>query len=134
VIQHGTVPERVAWLRQLTQLRPEDFDRFAPRPAFICDGVTHTAGRRHACAQRPRGAFGALGTRLSTGPMSTYEHIREHRGGDTMWASMYAAHEALSDAMQRLLSDLHAVHGGGAFQAIATRRMERVTICGDEPY
>jgi len=31
-------------------------------------------------------------------------------GGDTMWASMYAAYEALSDKMQRLLSDLVAIH------------------------
>jgi len=31
-------------------------------------------------------------------------------GGDTMWASMYAAYEALSDKMQRKLSDLVAIH------------------------
>ena len=31
-------------------------------------------------------------------------------GGDTMWASMYAAYEALSDKMQRMLSDLIAIH------------------------
>jgi taurine dioxygenase len=31
-------------------------------------------------------------------------------GGDTMWASMYAAYEALSDKMQRLLSVLVAIH------------------------
>lgn len=29
-------PERVAWLYALTQLRPEDFDRFIPRAAFTC--------------------------------------------------------------------------------------------------
>lgn len=31
-------------------------------------------------------------------------------GGDTLWASMYAAYDALSDAMQRLIGDLVAVH------------------------
>ena len=31
-------------------------------------------------------------------------------GGDTMWASMYAAYDALSDKMQRLLSGLVAIH------------------------
>jgi taurine dioxygenase len=31
-------------------------------------------------------------------------------GGDTMWASMYAAYEGLSDKMQSLLSDLVAIH------------------------
>ncbi|MGO9604444.1 MAG: TauD/TfdA dioxygenase family protein [Candidatus Binataceae bacterium] len=31
-------------------------------------------------------------------------------GGDTMWASTYAAYDALSDRMQCLLSDLTAIH------------------------
>jgi taurine dioxygenase len=31
-------------------------------------------------------------------------------GGDTMWASMYAAYEGLSDKMQHLISDLVAIH------------------------
>ena len=31
-------------------------------------------------------------------------------GGDTMWANMYAAYEALSDRMQQFLSGLTAVH------------------------
>ena len=31
-------------------------------------------------------------------------------GGDTLWASMYAAYEALSSKVQRLLEDMRAVH------------------------
>jgi taurine dioxygenase len=50
--------------------------------------------------------------------------IPDH-GGDTLWASMYAAYEALSDAMQRLLSDLRAMHDGGAFQMVATEDQKR---------
>ena len=46
-------------------------------------------------------------------------------GGDTMWASMYAAHEALSGAMQRLLSGLTAFHDGGGFRQIAKDEAQR---------
>lgn len=45
-------------------------------------------------------------------------------GGDTMWSSMYAAYEALSSAMQRVLSELHAVHDGGQFRAVATEKQK----------
>ena len=33
-------------------------------------------------------------------------------GGDTLWANMYAAHESLSDKMQRMVADLVGVHRG----------------------
>ena len=46
-------------------------------------------------------------------------------GGDTMWASMYAAYEALSDTLQRLLSGLTAFHDGGGFRAIAKDDAQR---------
>lgn len=44
------------------------------------------------------------------------------RGGDTLWASMYAAYEGLSDPMQRLLGSLEALHDGGGFKAIAANK------------
>ncbi len=46
-------------------------------------------------------------------------------GGDTLWSSMYAAWEGLSDAMQRLLSGLRAVHDSGFFDNIADDEQKR---------
>ncbi len=46
-------------------------------------------------------------------------------GGDTMWASMYAAYDGLSDAMQRLLSELRAVHDGSGFAHIANEEQKK---------
>jgi len=40
-------------------------------------------------------------------------------GGDTMWASMYAAYDALSEPMQAFLGGLRAVHDPVYFRAIA---------------
>jgi taurine dioxygenase len=41
-------------------------------------------------------------------------------GGDTMWASMTAAYEALSEPMKRALDGLRAMHSGAAFRRQAT--------------
>ncbi len=38
-------------------------------------------------------------------------------GGDTMWSSMYAAYEALSDGMKALLADLHVVNSAAKNKA-----------------
>jgi len=40
-------------------------------------------------------------------------------GGDTMWASMYAAYDALSDTMKEILGGLTAMHDPGFFRNIA---------------
>ena len=52
-------------------------------------------------------------------------------GGDTMWASMYAAYEALSSRMQRLLSDLVAIHDTSRSFARPTYKTEH--IGGERP-
>ena len=48
-------------------------------------------------------------------------------GGDTMWASMYAAYDALSDHMQRMISDLVAIHDTGRAFAVAAYRKEDIS-------
>jgi taurine dioxygenase len=47
-------------------------------------------------------------------------------GGDTMWTSLYAAYEALSDQMQRVLSDLVAIHNTARVFSLLAYRNEHV--------
>ena len=50
-------------------------------------------------------------------------------GGDTMWLSLYAVHDALSPAMQELVADLEQdLHPGPNYQATTTR------LYGEEVY
>jgi taurine dioxygenase len=53
-------------------------------------------------------------------------------GGDTMWTSMYAAYEALSDSMQRFLSGLRALHKGDFFNYIAEDDARRRALARDD--
>jgi taurine dioxygenase len=50
-------------------------------------------------------------------PMGSILHLQEvpPLGGDTLFASMYAAYDALSDPVKRLLEPLTAVHDGGHY-------------------
>jgi taurine dioxygenase len=51
---------------------------------------------------------------LERPPMGSLLYAREvpSFGGDTIWANMYAAYEALSDGMKRTLDPLRAMHSG----------------------
>ena len=62
-----------------------------------------------AYLERP--ALGTLLYALETPPV----------GGDTMFASMYLAYEALSDGMQRLLAGLRAINVAGKPAVLSTR-------------
>jgi taurine dioxygenase len=69
---------------------------------------------------------------LERPPMGTMLVAREvpPRGGDTMWASMYAAYEALSPGMQRMLDGLCAVNSS-ALADVSKTREDRIRDSGD---
>jgi taurine dioxygenase len=51
---------------------------------------------------------------LEAPPMGSVLYAKEvpSHGGDTLWANMYDAYEALSDGMKRMLDPLRAMHSG----------------------
>jgi len=64
---------------------------------------------------------------METPPMGTILYIHTvppDGGGDTMFASMYAAYDALSDNMKRYVEGVTALHdGAGAFARTATNNL-----------
>ena len=73
--------------------------------------------RIHADSTSPRANGEGWHTDVScdeTPPMGSILHIRQCQpnGGDTLFASMYAAYESLSDRMKAYLEGLTAVHDG----------------------
>jgi taurine dioxygenase len=77
--------------------------------------------------EHERMAFGAVWhsdtAYLEAPPMGTLLLARELPpfGGDTLFASQYAAYDALSDGMKRLLAGLHAVNASSKADASKTR-------------
>ena len=70
---------------------------------------------------------------LERPPMATMLIAREvpPHGGDTMWANMYAAYEALSPGMQRLLTGLRSVNSS-ALADVSKTREDRIRDTGAE--
>jgi alpha-ketoglutarate-dependent taurine dioxygenase len=68
---------------------------------------------------------------LERPPMATMLVAREvpDSGGDTMWANMYAAYDALSPGLQRLLENLRAVNSS-ALADVSKTREDRIRDSG----
>lgn len=71
---------------------------------------------------------------LELPPMATMLIAREIPpvGGDTMWANMYDAYDALSPGLQRTLDGLRAVNSS-ALADVSKTREDRIREQGDEP-
>ncbi len=54
-------------------------------------------------------------------------------GGDTLWASMYAAYEALADPMKRFLLGLTAVHDGRVYLEAGNNRRDLEVPTAEHP-
>jgi taurine dioxygenase len=69
---------------------------------------------------------------LEQPPMGTLLVAREvpAYGGDTMWANMYAAYDALSPGMQELLTNLRAVNSS-ALADVSKTREDRIRESGE---
>jgi taurine dioxygenase len=70
---------------------------------------------------------------LERPPMATILVAREvpPSGGDTMWSNMYAAYDALSPGMQRLLEGLRAVNSS-ALADVSKTREDRIRESGNQ--
>ncbi|MFN8034807.1 MAG: TauD/TfdA family dioxygenase [Acidimicrobiia bacterium] len=143
-----TVAEiRRAWLRHLVvffrdqALGPEEFLAFARR---IGEPVEYPFVRGIddfpeiiAVAKLPHETvnFGGIWhsdtAYLERPPMATLLVAREipPYGGDTMWSNMYAAYDALSPGMQRLLDGVRAVNSS-ALADVSKTREDRVRDSG----
>jgi taurine dioxygenase len=56
------------------------------------------------------------------GAVLAIQELPEGGGGDTLWASMYAAYEGLSDPISRLVEGLTAIHTGRVFETAESQR------------
>src|SRR5471030_3214703 len=107
--QHITPDQHLAFGRKFGELHIH--------PAAPSDGEDPALMRIYADKDSPRANGEGWHTDVSCDvepPMGSILYIKQcpPRGGDTLFASMYAAYEALSDRMKAYLEGLLAVHDG----------------------
>jgi taurine dioxygenase len=134
---HQALLDRLVIVLRDQQLSPEDHLAFAgrfgelepPHPVFA-----HLPDHPQVSVLETRGNEGIYNdewhtdvtfrTRPALGSI-LYARIVPEEGGDTLWANMYAAYEALSPAIKRTIEGLSAVHdicGGGPYGRTANFR------------
>jgi taurine dioxygenase len=121
---HRALAENLVVFFRDQQITPDQHVAFGRRfgDLHIHPAAPHEPGRPelmiiHADKDSPRANGEGWHSDVSCDvepPMGSILYIRECPpvGGDTLFASMYAAYEALSDRMQRYLDGLTAIHDG----------------------
>src|SRR5580693_8903590 len=107
--QHITPAEHLAFARRFGELHIH--------PAAPHEGDDPALMKIYADKDSPRANGEGWHTDVSCDvepPMGSILYIRQcpPRGGDTLFANMYAAYEALSDRMKAYLAGLKAIHDG----------------------
>ena len=122
-IHRALAENQVIFFRDQT-MTPEEHLDFGRRfgPLHIHPAAPHVPGHRelmiiHADKDSPRANGEGWHSDVSCDvepPMGSILYIKTcpPRGGDTLFASMYAAYEALSDRMKQYLEGLTAMHDG----------------------
>jgi taurine dioxygenase len=118
--QHLSPENHLAFARRFGDLEPPH-PVFAHLPEHPQVSVFETKGDKGVYNDewhtdvtfRPRPALGSI----------LYARVIPENGGDTLWANMYAAYEALAEPVKRLVEGLTAVHdicGGGPYGRVLT--------------
>src|SRR5438874_9436020 len=107
--QHLTPQQHLAFGRKFGELHIQ--------PAAPHEGDDPALMKIYADKNTPRANGEGWHTDVSCDlepPMGTILHIKQcpPHGGDTLFANMYAAYEALSERMQAYLAGLRAIHDG----------------------
>lgn len=116
--------EQVAFAAHFGRVMPPVISKAVPGPDPAITVIDETEPKGRLSNNR----FHADTTYLPQPPLGTVLRAVQlpSIGGDTCWASMYAAYDALSSSLQRLLDGLTAVHSTEKTDRIQRRRSDLV--------